>query len=316
MGRTSTSYQTPRVKKGRRSSLLGLAKVVGKVGKRMLGPVSYGSRVSSYLNSPAARRKSYYLNSPVTRKRRSGNNYMAELTEYREYREVREVRWVKEGDESINRGQEVARTPDWKRRRGIQHHLGKVLARGKRFFVTPAKHKRRYFKHLSPDKLTGGWRGDLAKLSREWEVIVLDTNVLMHHLGVVEDLLSCNGPMIYIAAIVCTELDGLKKNPEPEMEQKARRASRWVQRALRERKIATQTALEEEEAKSRWPQEISGSNYGDVTLLATVNWLVDVKGVQVDKAVLVTNDVIEDVGALREQIRVCDVQYLKSKISD
>ena len=173
MGRTSTSYQTPRVKKGRRSSLLGLGKVVGKVGKRMLGPVSYGSRVSSYLNSPAARRKSYYLNSPVTRKRRSGNNYMAELTEYRE---VREVRWAKEGDESINRGQEgnqcrycidihgdflnfaitlyliefhitagrsVARTPEWKRRRGIQHHLGKVLARGKRFFVTPAKHKRR-----------------------------------------------------------------------------------------------------------------------------------------------------------------------------
>ena len=36
------------------------------------------------------------------------------------------------------------------------------------------------------------------------------------------------------------------------MEQKARRASRWVQRALRERKIATQTALEEEEAKSRF----------------------------------------------------------------
>ena len=69
----------------------------------MLGPVSYGSRVSSYLNSPAARRKSYYLNSPAARKRRSGNNYMAELTEYRE---VREVRWAKEGDESINRGQE------------------------------------------------------------------------------------------------------------------------------------------------------------------------------------------------------------------
>ena len=37
---------------------------------------------------------------------------------------------------------------------------------------------------------------------------------------------------------------------------------------------------------------------------------------QVDKAVLVTNDVIEDVGALREQMRVCDVKYLKSKISD
>ena len=107
MGRTSTIYQTPCRVKGRRSSLLGLGKkVLGKVGKRMLGPVSYGGRVSSYLNSPAARRKSYYLNSPVTRKRRSGNNYMAELTEYREYREVREVRWVKEGDESINRGQE------------------------------------------------------------------------------------------------------------------------------------------------------------------------------------------------------------------
>ena len=89
MGRTSTSYQTPRAK-GRRSSLLGLGKVLGKVGKRVLGPVSYGSRVSSYLNSPAAR------------KRRSGNNYMAQLTEYRE---VREVRWAKEGDEGINRGQ-------------------------------------------------------------------------------------------------------------------------------------------------------------------------------------------------------------------
>ena len=34
------------------------------------------------------------------------------------------------------------------------------------------QHFCRYFKHLSPDKLTGGWRGDLAKLSREWEVIL------------------------------------------------------------------------------------------------------------------------------------------------
>merc|ERR1719341_3011704 len=103
MGRTITIYQTPCRVKGRRSSLLGLGKkVLGKVGKRMLGPVSYGGRVSSYLNSPAAR------------KRRSGNNYMAELTEYRE---VREVRWAQEGDESIYRGQEagrsVARTPEW-----------------------------------------------------------------------------------------------------------------------------------------------------------------------------------------------------------
>ena len=37
---------------------------------------------------------------------------------------------------------------------------------------------------------------------------------------------------------------------------------------------------------------------------------------QADNAVLVTNDVIEDVGALREQMQVCDVEYLKSKISD
>ena len=35
---------------------------------------------------------------------------------------------------------------------------------------------------------------------------------------------------------------------------------------------------------------------------------------QVDKAVVVTNDRIEDVGALTEQIRVCNVEYLKSKI--
>ena len=103
MGRTITIYQTPCRVKGRRSSLLGLGKkVLGKVGKRMLGPVSYGGRVSSYLNSPAARRKSYYLNSPAARRRRSGNNYMAELTEYRE---VREVRWAKEGDESFKRDQ-------------------------------------------------------------------------------------------------------------------------------------------------------------------------------------------------------------------
>ena len=94
----------------------------------------------------------------------------------------------------------------------------------------------------------------------------------------------------------------------------------------------------------RWPQEISGPNYGDMTLLATYKWLVDVKGVQVgdensvifahlgdlldnfntyihpcgqaDKAVLVTGDVLVDVAARREQMRVCDVQYLKSKISD
>ena len=74
-----------------------------------------------------------------------------------------------------------------------------------------------------------------------------------------------------------------------------------MQTALRERKIATQTAQEEEQAKSRflknlvmnfysvgirWPQDISGPAYGDTTrgdtiLLATYKWLVDVKGVQV-----------------------------------
>ena len=84
-------------------------------------------------------------------------------------------------------------------------------------------------------------------------------------------------------------------------EQKARKAGGWVQTALRERKIATQTAQEEEQAKSRflkhlvmnfhlvgirWPQDISGPAYGDTTrgdtiLLATYKWLVDVKGVQV-----------------------------------
>ena len=122
IGRSSTSYQTPRMKG--RSRFFGLGKMLGgkegldkklgKVGKRMLGPVSYGSRgVSSYLNSPAARRQCYlkspatrrmsYLSSPsASRRRRSGINYMAELTEYRE---EREVRWVKEGEESSNGGQ-------------------------------------------------------------------------------------------------------------------------------------------------------------------------------------------------------------------
>ena len=131
-----------------------------------------------------------------------------------------------------------------------------------------------FAKGLTPDKLTGGWRGDLAKLSRTWEVMliycvilqsllrvnsnfppasvftvcfkwnfkvfVLDTNVLMHHLEVAEvilhiinslkfskwinpfqqcfqDLLSCDGPMIYIAAIVRTEHDGLKKSSNQEV---------------------------------------------------------------------------------------------------
>ena len=35
-----------------------------------------------------------------------------------------------------------------------------------------------------------------------------------------KDVLSCNGPMIYIAAIVRTELDGLKKSPKPEVHNK------------------------------------------------------------------------------------------------
>ena len=166
IGRISTSYQTPKVKD--RSRFFGLGKMLGKVGKRM--PVSHGGRgVSSYLNSPAASRRRYlnspaagrqcYLKSPAARRRRSGHNYMAELAEYKE---VREVRWVKEGEESIDRGQGnqckycitlilfqiaarrlVTRTPEWKRRRGIKVCLGNVLARGKRFFVTPAKPKQR-----------------------------------------------------------------------------------------------------------------------------------------------------------------------------
>ena len=87
----------------------------------------------------------------------------------------------------------------------------------------------------------------------------------------------------------------------------------------------------------RWPQQISRDNPGaDVTLLATYKWLVDVKGVKVrdeyfvnlenllfvqifnqaDKAVLVTNDNMENVGALAEKILCCKPKYLKSKISD
>ena len=92
----STINKTPRAK-GRRSILLGLNKVLtkgGKMGKSIFAPISYGSRgVSSYLSSPAARR------------RRSGN-YMAELTEYREVREVkRDSYWVKEGAPDTSRGQ-------------------------------------------------------------------------------------------------------------------------------------------------------------------------------------------------------------------
>ena len=83
MGKTmnSTVNKTPRGK-GRRSSLFGLGKVLGKK------IVSYRSRgVSSYLNSPVARRS---------------RNYMAELTEYQE---VREGHWVKEGEADTSRGQ-------------------------------------------------------------------------------------------------------------------------------------------------------------------------------------------------------------------
>ena len=90
MGKTmnSSSNQTPRAK-GRRSSLFGLGKVLGKAGKKIVSYRSHG--VSSYLSSP------------VARKRRS---YMAELTEYTEVREVeREVHWVKEGEANMSRGQ-------------------------------------------------------------------------------------------------------------------------------------------------------------------------------------------------------------------
>ena len=84
MGKTmnSTVNKTPRVK-ARRSILLGLNKVLakgGKMGKKILGPVSYGRhRVSSYLNSPVAR-------SPAARRRREGH-------------------WVKEGEANTNQGQ-------------------------------------------------------------------------------------------------------------------------------------------------------------------------------------------------------------------
>ena len=83
---TSASQQTPRVK--RRSDFFGFGKMLGRVGKRMLGPVSFASRGVSERS---------YLNSPAARRRRSGNNYMAELADYRK------VRWVEE--ENINRGQ-------------------------------------------------------------------------------------------------------------------------------------------------------------------------------------------------------------------
>jgi len=310
---TSTSYQTPRAKGRRRSSLLGLGKMLGKLGKmgkKMLGPASYGSRrVSSCLKS---------VNSPAAQRRRSGN-CMAERTVYREVRKERLNNYlVREGVENIKwrRGvSPVAKTP-----RGFKYRLGKVITRGKRIFVTPAKHKPRYFKQLTPDKLVGGWRGDLADFSQEWEVFVLDTNVLMHNLGVVENLLECDGPLIYIAAIVQTELDGLKRSKKLQERHQARRGNDWLQEALglgdrKIVKIATQTVLEEEEAKSRWPQEISGLRRGDNILLATCKWLVDVKGVQADKAVLVTDDKNLYGRAIANQLRVCRVQYLESKIS-
>ena len=37
----------------------------------------------------------------------------------------------------------------------------------------------------------------------------------------------------------------------------------------------------------RWPQEISGTRKGDVILLATAKWLVDVRGVQVVNVIFI-----------------------------
>ena len=231
---TSASHQTPRVK--RRSDFFRFGKMLGKVGKRVLGPVSFASRgVSerSYLNSPAARR-------------RSGINYMAELADYREVRRVEEV------EENINRVQGDHLTKDANivsalikfqvpGGRLLKHQIGtggeglsialemSCQTQAQVFFLVWSgvsfsfNTSSGFAKGLTPDKLTGGWRGDLAKLSRTWEVMliycvilqsllrvnsnfppasvftvcfkwnfkvfVLDTNVLMHHLEVAEVIL-------------------------------------------------------------------------------------------------------------------------------
>ena len=118
-------------------------------------------------------------------------------------------------------------------------------------------------------------------------MLVFDTNVFMHHIGLMEvesyfslthdsnfsqKVLRYSGSMIYFASIVRRELDGLKSHQNGEVETinnliarlycwsiqvasqtrfKARRANRTVLTAIRRRTIATQTVEEEQEAKRR-----------------------------------------------------------------
>jgi len=250
---------------GRRSGAFEIGKMMGKVGRKVLAPIRELYSSGSYGG---------YLKSPSAKKRRSGN-YMAELVEFKDKRENFSVTFqAQEMSEDISQGA-VVQTPA--RRRGISG----FPAKGKSFF-TPAKFRPRIFNNLTPAHLRGGWSGNLAECE---EVLVFDTNVFMHHIGLMEDVLRFSDSMIYFASIVRRELDGLKKNKEAETRFKARRANRTVLRAIRRRNIATQTVEEEQEAKRRWPGDILN---GDDNLIATCKWLRDVRGVEV---VLVAGDI-------------------------
>jgi len=165
---------------------------------------------------------------------------------------------------------------------------------------------------LTPAHLRGGWSGNLAECE---EVLVFDTNVFMHHIGLME-VLRYSGSMIYFASIVRRELDGLKSHQNGEVETinsliyrwstqvtshtrfKARRANRTVLTAIRRSTIATQTVEEEQEAKRRWPGDILN---GVDNLVATCKWLRDARGVEV---VLVAGDISNENFA-RSQGVVC-----------
>jgi len=200
---------------------------------------------------------------------------MAELVEFKEKRENFSITFQaqEERSEVISQGA-VVQSPARKRR------VSGFFAKGRSFF-TPAKFRPRIFNNLTPAHLRGGWSGNLAECE---EVLVFDTNVFMHHIGLME-VLRFSDSMIYFASIVRRELDGLKKNQDGETRFKARRANREVLRAIRRKTIATQTVEEEQEAKRRWPGDILN---GDDNLIATCKWLRDVRGVEV---VLVAGDI-------------------------
>ena len=95
-------------------------------------------------------------------------------------------------------------------------------------------------------------------LDRDSSIAVPDTNIFLHKLNMLRRMveLSKNSKIIFVPMVIHRELDGLKKNRDPEIVRLARMAVCWLNRELRGKMVVGQGLGEETVAIDMFRDEV------------------------------------------------------------